>query len=545
MDRQVADSVMAPVSPGGALRAPVLAVAGAFLVAYVLLDATSLIFPHASFGITPWNPSTGLAWAFVLLFGTRYLPVLFLAPLLADMLVFGFVLPWWVKGAAAVVMGSGYSAALLSLLNPKTRFDPSLGSMRDMLLLMGVAVVATGLVAIVYVSLLVGSGSLPALDFQRALMRFWIGDLIGIAVVTPFLLIHAAARKLPAMTLETGLQVLAIILALMVIFGILGSSHLRLFYVLFLPIIWMGLRNGLQGVTLGLVLTQIGVIIGLLITEEQAASVTSLQALMLVLAMTGLAIGVVVSERRRAERQLWLNQEAVSRISRLGSMGEFATVIAHEVNQPLTAISNYTRLVKRYLETDAGTKAAAVEAAGKAVAQVERTAAIIKSLRDLIRLGRSEIAPQSVQRIVRETIEMVEPNLQRGNIALKTRIPKDLPMVSADLLQVEQVLLNLIWNAIEAIQGAGHARGTISISAEAQPKGYVEISVSDTGPGFARDPKDVAVGPAISTKPDGLGLGLALSRSIVEGHGGRLTIGGDGSGAIVRFTLRTAEKVKK
>lgn len=544
MNRHVADSVMAPATLAGAFRVPALATGLAFLAAYVLLDATSLIFPHASFGITPWNPSTGLAWAFILLMGPRYLPLLFFAPLLGDLVVFGYPLPWWVKLTAATIIGSGYSAALLLLLNAKTHFDNSLASMRDMVLLMGVAMAATGLVAIAYVGLLVASGNLPAGDFQRALLRFWIGDLIGIAVVTPFLLIFAAAPRLPRPTLEAALQGLAILLALFAIFGIVGGAHLRLFYVLFLPIIWMGLRNGLQGVTFGLVLTQIGVIVGMMLTREQAASVTSLQALMLVLALTGLAIGVVVSERRRAERQLWLNQEAVSRISRLGSMGEFATVIAHEVNQPLTAISNYTRLVKRYLETDAGTKSAAIEAAGKAVAQVERTAAIIKSLRDLIRLGRSEIGPQSVQRIVRETVEMLEPNLQRSNVELKTRIPKDLPEVLADLLQVEQVLLNLIWNAIEAIGGAGYKRGTVTITAAAQPEGFVEISVSDTGPGFSRDLKDAAVGPAISTKPDGLGLGLALSRSIVEGHGGRLTIGGDGSGAIVRFTLRTAGKVK-
>ncbi len=323
--------------------------------------------------------------------------------------------------------------------------------------------------ALAYVALLVASGNLAAADAQWALLRYWIGDLIGIAVVTPFLLIYAAAGKLPRLSLETRLQALAILLALFLIFGLVGGAHLRLFYVLFVPIVWMGLRKGLEGATLGLVLAQIGVVVGLLLTQEKAASVTSLQALMLVLALTGLAIGVVVSERRRAERQLWLNQEAVSRISRLGSMGEFATSIAHEINQPLTAISNYTRLVKRYMETGAGSREAAIEAAGKAVAQVERTAAIIKSLRDLIRLGRSEIAPQSVQRIVRETVELLEPNLPRGKVEIKTRIPKELPPVLADLLQVEQVLLNLVWNAIEAIEGARHG-GKGNIIASRRPR---------------------------------------------------------------------------
>ncbi len=542
MDRHAANSVMAPASIARPFRLPAFATGMAFLVGYVLLDWTSLIFPYTSFGITPWNPSTGLAWAFILLFGKRYLPLLFLAPLLSDTLIFGFALSWWVKLLAASIIGAGYSLALSILLHPKTRFDAALATMRDVVLLMGVAIAATWLVALAYVTLMVASHNLDVGDFQGALLRYWIGDLIGIAVVTPFLLIQAAAPRLPRLTPETALQALAIFIALFAIFGLLGGAPLRLFYILFLPIIWMGLRNGLEGVTSGLVLAQIGVIVGLLLTREKTVSVTSLQALMLVLALTGLTIGVVVSERRRAERQLWLNQEAVSRISRLGSMGEFATVIAHEVNQPLTAISNYTRIVKRYLETEAGTKAAAIDAATKAVAQVERTAAIIKSLRDLIRLGRSEIGPQSVARIVRETLEMAEPNLQRGKVQIKTRIPKDLPAVLADLLQVEQVLLNLIWNAIEAIQVAGHKQGTITIAAALLAPGFVEISVSDTGPGFSGNFKDAPVGPAASTKPDGLGLGLALSRSIVEGHGGRLTIGGGGNGAVVRFTLRTAQR---
>ena len=549
MDRHVADSVLAPTAAlaaaARASRLPTAVAALSFLLCYIALDWASLIFPYTRLGITPWNPSAGLAWAFILLFGRRFLPLLFVAPLFADVLVFSLALPWWVRLAAAVLSGAGYAAALLILLHPKTRFDATLCRMRDMVLLMGAAIAATGIVALAYVGLLAASGQLGAAELQWALLRYWIGDLIGIAAVTPFLLVYAAAGKLPRPSLETLAQALAILLALILTFGLVGGAHLRLFYVLFVPIVWMGLRQGLEGATLGLVLTQIGVVVGLLLTQEKAASVTSMQALMLVLALTGLAIGVVVSERRRAERQLLLNQEAVSRISRLGSMGEIATSIAHEINQPLTAISNYTRLVKRYMETGAGSRDAAIEAAGKAVAQVERTAAIIKSLRDLIRLGRSEIAPQSLQRIVRETVDLLEPNLPRGKVAIKTRIPKELPSVLADILQVEQVLLNLLWNAIEAIEGADRsASAMIAIEAAARVPGFVEISVTDTGPGFPSDFKVSPVGPSLSTKRDGLGLGLALSRSIVEAHGGRLSIGSTNGGAAVRFTLRTAQEAR-
>ncbi len=169
MDRHVADSVTAPATSAGALRMPALVTGAAFLACYVLLDATSVIFPRATFGITPWNPSTGLAWAFILLFGQRYLALLFVAPFLADVLVFGSALPWWTKLLAAGIVGAGYAAALLVLLHPKARFNPALATMRDMVLLMGIAVVATGLVALAYVTLIVATGDLPMSQFQWSL----------------------------------------------------------------------------------------------------------------------------------------------------------------------------------------------------------------------------------------------------------------------------------------------------------------------------------------------------------------------------------------
>ena len=109
---------------------------------------------------------------------------------------------------------------------------------------------------------------------------------------------------------------------------------------------------------------------------------------MLVLAFTGLAIGGLVTERRRVEQQLRLNQESGAEIFRLGSAGELATAIAHEINQPLTAIANYTRLIQQYLEDGKGDRAMAIEAASKVAAQVGRTDAVVKSFRDLVKRGR-------------------------------------------------------------------------------------------------------------------------------------------------------------
>src|SRR5574338_802524 len=139
---------------------PPAVIAVGYLASYVLLDWVSFIQPFAPFGITPWNPPTGLSFILVLLFGQRYLPLLFAAPLLADLLVRQLPLPWPVELAACAVIGSGYAAGLSILLRPATRFNPALASMRDLVLLLGVAGVSSAAVAACYVGVLVGAGLL-------------------------------------------------------------------------------------------------------------------------------------------------------------------------------------------------------------------------------------------------------------------------------------------------------------------------------------------------------------------------------------------------
>src|SRR5262249_45829727 len=152
-------------------------------------------------------------------------------------------------------------------------------------------------------------------------------------------------RRLLPMTLETALQFAAILAALALVFGYAEERQFQLFYLLFLPIVWMAVRAGLEGVTVGILVTQLGLIAGVILVPEAARDVTAFQALMLVLAATGLIAGELVTERRRAESQMRLHQRSLSRLARLGNMGEFAAAIAHELNQPLMAAGTYTRIV--------------------------------------------------------------------------------------------------------------------------------------------------------------------------------------------------------
>lgn len=513
----------------------------AYLVGYVALDWLGYVHPLSGSGITPWNPQTGLSFALILLFGYTFLPWLLVAPLAADLIVRDLSLPIDAAGLVALIIGLGYGGAALLLLSPRIQFDPALSSRRSMLWLMGVAVVSIALVALGHALVLLLYGIIAMQDFGQAAVRAFVGDLIGVMVFTPFLLIAFTRRRFPALSWEASATMLLILAALWGVFGFNESFRFQLFYVFFLPIVWIAVRFGLEGVTLGLVITQIGLIAAIEASGQSTSDVVAYQALMVILAATGLAIGVLVSEQQRTQNQLRVHQEALDRTSRLATMGEFAAAVAHEINQPLTAIGNYARLAKHAAEQAPPDTKAAVEASSEAIAQVDRAGAVVNRLRDFIRLGRIETSPVAVAMLVNESLSVFRLELERHGIACETRLERDLPPVVADALQIEQVILNLVRNAAEALTNAGRHDGRIIIEAAAEPTGMITIRVNDNGPGLDPDLAGQPITAFATTKRDGLGLGLSLSRSIIEAHGGELRVESTPRGACASFTLPTVK----
>jgi two-component system, LuxR family, sensor kinase FixL len=512
----------------------------AYLAAYVALDRVSFIEPYAPFGITPWNPNTGLSFVMVLVFGLRTIPFLFIGPFLAD-LVNGAIVPSWsVEILTVSVIGGGYSAALVFL--QRSSFDPALPSMRDLVVLMLVAAASAAFVASSYVGLTIAAGLLTAKDFVAAVLRYWVGDVIGILVLVPFALFALTRRRILPRSMETALQCAAVVCALTLVFGLAQEREFQLFYVLFLPIVWMAVRNGIEGVSAGILVTQLGVILGTRFLPNEREELIAFQALMLVLAVTGLIAGELVTERRRVESQLRLHQESLARLTRLGSIGELAAAVAHEVNQPLMAAGTYTRLVSDMTSSRNADAAEVAEIAKKAVAQVDRAAEVIRRLRALVRLDRSNRAAFPFERLVKEAIELCRPDLDRANVTAQFRQSANLPPVMVDMLQIEQILVNLIRNSIEAIGDSGSPRGAIRIEAKPADREFVEIRVVDSGPGFPRERIENAFLPLSSSKADGLGIGLPLCRSIVEAHGGRMWLDAIPHGASIRFTLPIARE---
>ncbi|MBS0535615.1 MAG: MASE1 domain-containing protein [Proteobacteria bacterium] len=521
--------------------APKIVIGVTYLAAYALLDWLSFIEPYAQLSISPWNPGIGLTFVLLLMFGRRMIPFAVAAPLLADILQRQYSLPWTFEVLSSVLVGAGYSLAALVLLRPRLRFDPALSSMRDLLLLMLVAAISAAGVALAYVGLMVASGFLPPADFSAAAMRNWIGDVIGIIVVAPFALLGLTRPRLIRLSTETMLQLAAIVVALIVVFGVVEEQQFQLFYVLFLPVVWMAVRTGLEGVSAGILVTQLGLIVGIHLFPAGTFNVTSFQALMLVLAMTGLVSGELVTERRRTQSQLQRQQEQLARVARLGSMGELAAAVAHELNQPLTAAGTYTRLVDEAINAGNTDPKMVAETAKKAVAQVERAAEVVRRLRALVRLDRSNRASWKLERAIKDTVELCQADLDRHHVTLRSSIPSDLPSVMIDLIQIEQVLINLVRNAIEVLGDGKSGRGVIAIDAAAADSDFVEVRVTDTGPGFSSRILENDFMPLGSSKAEGLGIGLSLCKSIIEAHGGLLKLEGGAQGAVVRFTLPIAK----
>jgi len=525
----------------GMCEVPIVVAGAAYLAAYVFLDWISTTDqPFANYS---WNPNTGTSIAFALIFGRRMIPFMFIAPVLDhlvdDLTIQQIPLPLPFEVASAVLIGSAYGAAVLFLLHPKQRFDPSLQSTSSLFLLTITAAVTAASVAAGYAGMMVAFGLLPAADFVAMAASYWVGDTIGIMVLTPCALVLWTRRHAVWMSVETSLQFVAIAAGLTLVYAYWSAQHLQLVYILFVPIVWMAVRTGIEGVCFGILAVQLGFILGFQAFPHEISAMPKVEALMLVLALTGLFAGELVTERRRTEAELRLHQESLARLARLGSAGELAAAVAHELNQPLMAAGTYTRLVDDAIRTGNADASTVAEIATKAVAQVERAAAVVRRLRALVRLDHSNRVACRVDHLIRETIDLCRPDLERLAVSVHPTSVADLPPVMVDMLQIEQVLLNLMRNSMEAISDVGH--GTISIEAAPAGADFVEIRVCDTGPGF---PSQLAANPFLpfsSTKQEGLGIGLPLCRSIIEAHGGRIWLDANAIGAAVHFTLPIAK----
>ncbi len=250
-----------------------------------------------------------------------------------------------------------------------------------------------------------------------------------------------------------------------------------------------------------------------------------------------------LTERQKTEARLQELQTELVHISRLTAMGEMASTLAHELNQPLSAIANYMKGCQRLLENADDERSGMIrDAMNSAGEQAMRAGQIIRRLRDFVSRGESERRVESIAKLVEEASALALVGAKDQGIRVRFQFDRSHDLVLADKVQIQQVLLNLIRNAIEAMQNC--ARRELTLSTKLVQDGtMLMISVADTGPGIAPEIASRLFEPFVTTKPHGMGVGLSISRTIVEAHGGRISAENDpGGGTVFRLTVRAVSR---
>jgi two-component system, LuxR family, sensor kinase FixL len=537
------------LQPSSVLRQA--AAAAGVLIAYVALEWISFIHEYKNVPITPWNPGLGVVFALMVLGGPRSAAVLFAGVVIAEITVLQTNLQWPIVLAIAAIFATVYGTTA-AVARKYVRLDASLHHLRDVIVLLAAGVSGAVLAAILLSALLLANRQLEWADVVVASVPLLVGDVIGIAVVTPLLLrvfrqgreslIAYSRARVP----EVVLYVMLIAASLWVIVGPGIDGGSKFFYLLFVPVVVAAVRYGFDGACIALAITQLGLVGVLHLFGTDARAFTEFQTLMLVLTATGLIVGAVVSERqnadllvREAEARLREKEAEAAQAARFSLVSGMASALAHEINQPMTAARALARSAQHILGMPEPDLPRAATNLTTLIAHIDHAGGVVGHMRDFLRRGRPHVSTVDLHSLLDDTLSLAHVEAGAHAIAIELDAAGDLPPVYGDRVQLQQVILNFVHNAIEAITGARQANGRVRISAarfDAPPR--VEIGVCDNGPGIRKELADRLFAPLTTSKSEGLGLGLSICAAIVDSHGGRVWLHSGEAGATeFRFSL--------
>lgn len=502
----------------------------AFLLLYFILNQLTAYHQLDGIGITLWSPYNGLS-LLLLWEGITFAPFVVLGAVLTDVIVLHVALNFYVDAAIETILTVWY-INFAAILRRKLKYDPRRVTLEDALKLVIYVPILTVMSSFLYCGLLYLLTGLSAHSAIIAISHFWIGDVVGTITVfsmatAVFTLLSKPDWRWSHYTFVSwSVFILGTCLAfsVLIISGVGNQYHE--FYPLFLPIIWIGIREGYVGVSIGLVITSIGLVASTIYMGSDINDYFVFQTLMLVLSITGLLLGAVTTERRASAHLLMEQQTELARMTAYVNAGAMGMALAHELSQPLSTVSTYLLAARRLLQSGAGGERL-LETLNKAEGETRRTREVLERMRDFISIGRTDFKAVDLSSVARKIATLCRENAAAHGVTLEIDSIRSLPLVRADRLQIEQVLNNLVVNAIESAAQRPDGRGHVIIRVAAHGE-KVAIQVEDNGPGVAPEIAGRLFEPYQTTKPRGMGLGLHLSQQIIRKHKGSLCWEPDG-----------------
>lgn len=514
----------------------------AFLAAYLALNIVTVRYQFEALGITLWSPDDGLT-LILLMEGVEYFPFVLVGAITADVLIshvqHSFLVTVLVESASTL----GYAGIALALRDV-LKFSLKRIDLANVLVMLAAVPAGAILNSLIYCGVLYLTGSLPASQFIFGLRHFWIGDAVGvIAVLAAAMAIFWVSSRARWVwrrddTLNWSVFAISSCLAFAFIHEAPSAYAYRLFYLLFLPIIWIGMRAGFVGAAIALLATQAAFFMTASHIGINADDFDQFQILMLVLSITGLILGATVTERERANQKLREQQAELVRISAHATAGAMGMQLAHELSQPLSTVATYAVAARRMLQSGAGPDPV-IDALSKAEAEAQRTREVLERIRDLVSVGRLQPRPVNLLDAAQKIRALCLEGATGRGVDIVVESLRPIPLVKADPIGIEQVLNNIVNNAVDAAAERRDARGSVVIRLMDR-HGWATVQVDDNGPGVAPEMADSLFEAYQTSKVRGMGLGLTLSRQIVQQHGGRIAweaIAPEGTRFVVEFNL--------
>lgn len=503
---------------------PRLAIAAiAYTLLYGLLFKLGLYV--TGYGIySLWFPAAGLRYAVLLALGPR--SWIWLLPL-EILVAFGFGMHeyWTFEHPLLLVFGLASPTLIYALavyfIRRVLSFEPSLDPCINVPIGFAGALLAAGATAIAGAASLLPAGRLDPGLFWNVAASALTGDLVGIMTITPAALaVLQTYRGGGRFTIDWRLagEALAVFtITALLYFLFSGPNLFPAWFVTILPVLWLAVRFGWSGAVVAVACVNVAsaTAAGFL---PSANLRMQLQTFMLVQSIAGLPLGGLTTARQLALDRLHRQREAMFHLERLSLLGKLAAELSHEIAQPLSAIAAYAKA-----GSSGGDGAEARHAFGQISEEAERLSDIVRRTRALSQNKPPEFAEIDLKEIFEELRPLVQIETKDTGASMTCHLPDSRPLIYADKIQIQQVLLNLMRNAITAVMQAPPGKRKISITVADPVESTVVITVSDTGPGLDRrlDAEQI-FRPFVSATGEGTGLGLAISRNIVEAHGGRI-----------------------